>query len=115
MLSPAARHRFFKLLRGFAAAWQAFAAAFCKSLRRRSKHINVKETAPQNCYAICRKEQDGSIRLAAFPNHYFISHEEECIVMLYTIIALAVIFANMYLTSKLTFTCRPDTPDYDYR
>ena len=35
--------------------------------------------------------------------------------MLYTIIALAVIFANMYLTSKLTFTCRPDTPDYDYR
>ncbi len=35
--------------------------------------------------------------------------------MLYTIIALAVIFANMYLTSKLTFTCRPNTPDYDYR
>ena len=35
--------------------------------------------------------------------------------MLYTIIALAVIFANMYLTSKLTFTCRSDTPDYDYR
>lgn len=35
--------------------------------------------------------------------------------MLITILVLAVIFANMYLTRSVTYTTFEDSSDYDYR
>ena len=35
--------------------------------------------------------------------------------MLFTVFALTIIFANMYLTRSSTYTTLPDLNDYDYR
>lgn len=35
--------------------------------------------------------------------------------MLFAVLALAIIFANMYLTRSCTYTTLSDLTDYDYR
>ena len=76
--------------------------------------MNLKEACQGKCYAIYNKKnltKTGGHILST----YFETTSKGGNIMLFTVFALAIIFANMYLTRSSTYTTLPDLNDYDYR
>lgn len=76
--------------------------------------MNLKEACQGKCYAIYNKKnltKTGGHILST----YFETTSKGGNIMLFTVFALAIIFANMYLTRSSTYTALPDLNDYDYR
>lgn len=113
----AAAGRFCSILRGFPAPRRAVGTAFYKSLRRRGKHIKLEEIASPGCYDKDSKTERHPPSCKTLTINQFIIkfQKKECIIMLFAIFAMALIFAEMYFTREATYTSLSDGPDYDYR
>lgn len=76
--------------------------------------MNLKEACQGKCYAIYNKknltETGGNIL-----STYSETTSKGGNIMLFAVFALAIIFANMYLTRGCTYTTLSDLADYDYR
>ena len=75
--------------------------------------MNLKEACQEKCYAIYNKKNltktDGNIL-----STYFETTSKGGNIMLVAVLALIIIFADMYLTRSNTYTTFSDLSDYDY-
>ena len=93
---------FYRILLSFSGHFAVMHRASYTFLRRLRKYKKLEENAPPLCYNIAIKKKAAK------------AAEKGAINMLFTIISLAVIFLNLYLTSAPSYRSESSS-SYDYR